>query len=111
MTLRRAIPNFATRDLPAATRFYTALGFEVVMDHGWIVTLAMPNGGCQLSLLSADPSGLHPHLSLEVDDVAGAFAQAEPSTIVYPLQDEPWGVRRFFMRDPDGLIVNVLQHL
>lgn len=30
--------------------------------------------------------------------------------IVYPLTDEAWGVRRFFVRDPGGSIVNVLAH-
>ena len=29
---------------------------------------------------------------------------------VYPLTDEPWGVRRFFTRDPNGVVVNVLSH-
>jgi len=35
---------------------------------------------------------------------------AEGAQIVHPLTDEPWGVRRFFVRDPDGNIVNVLAH-
>jgi hypothetical protein len=26
------------------------------------------------------------------------------------LTDEPWGVRRFFVRDPNGVIVNVMEH-
>jgi uncharacterized glyoxalase superfamily protein PhnB len=30
--------------------------------------------------------------------------------IVYPLTDEPWGVRRFFVRDPKGVVVNVMMH-
>jgi uncharacterized glyoxalase superfamily protein PhnB len=30
--------------------------------------------------------------------------------IVYPLTNEPWGVRRFFVKDPNGLIINVLSH-
>jgi uncharacterized glyoxalase superfamily protein PhnB len=31
--------------------------------------------------------------------------------ITYGITDEPWGVRRFFMRDPFGRIVNILSHL
>ena len=31
--------------------------------------------------------------------------------VVYPLTDEPWGVRRFFVEDPGGTIVNVLAHM
>ena len=31
--------------------------------------------------------------------------------IVHPLTDEPWGVRRFFVRDPNGAVINVMRHL
>ncbi|MGA2287514.1 MAG: VOC family protein, partial [Bradyrhizobium sp.] len=31
-------------------------------------------------------------------------------SIVYPLTDEPWGVRRFFVRDPNGAVINVVSH-
>ena len=31
--------------------------------------------------------------------------------VAYPLTDEPWGVRRFFVEDPGGTIVNVLAHI
>ena len=31
--------------------------------------------------------------------------------IVYPLTDEEWGVRRFFVRDPGGVVVNVMSHI
>ena len=30
--------------------------------------------------------------------------------VVYPLTDEKWGVRRFFVTDPDGLVLNVMSH-
>jgi catechol 2,3-dioxygenase-like lactoylglutathione lyase family enzyme len=30
--------------------------------------------------------------------------------IVYPVTDEPWGVRRFFVADPNGVIINILSH-
>ena len=30
--------------------------------------------------------------------------------IVYPLTDEPWGVRRFFVADPNGVVFNVMSH-
>ena len=37
-------------------------------------------------------------------------AQLLGAEIVYPLTDEPWGLRRFFVRDPDGAVINVTQH-
>lgn len=53
-----------------------------------------------------------PSVSVQVDDVDEAYAAAvcEQAEIVHPLTDEPWGVRRFFVRDPDGHVINVLSH-
>ncbi|WP_235783606.1 VOC family protein [Amycolatopsis orientalis] len=90
------------------------LGFEVVMDHGWIVTLADPaRPEVQLSLMTHDETApVVPVASIQVDDVDAAYAEAKASgaEIVHELTDEPWGVRRFFVRDPDGHVVNVLAH-
>jgi uncharacterized glyoxalase superfamily protein PhnB len=30
--------------------------------------------------------------------------------LVHPLTDEPWGVRRFFVKDPNGVVLNVANH-
>ena len=35
---------------------------------------------------------------------------AAATQIVHPLTDEPWGIRRFFVRDPDGNVINVVSH-
>jgi hypothetical protein len=29
---------------------------------------------------------------------------------VHPLTDEPWGIRRFLVRDPHGNVINVVRH-
>ncbi|WP_306856077.1 VOC family protein [Amycolatopsis roodepoortensis] len=90
------------------------LGFEVVMDHGWIVTLADPERPeVQLSLMTHDETApVVPAVSIQVDDVDAAYEEAKASgaEIVHELTDEPWGVRRFFVRDPGGHVVNVLAH-
>ena len=44
-------------------------------------------------------------------DAAHAEAVRRGLRVVYPLTDEPWGVRRFFVEDPGGTIVNVLAHI
>jgi uncharacterized glyoxalase superfamily protein PhnB len=51
-------------------------------------------------------------MSVEVDDVDAAYEvmRVSGAEIVHPLQDEEWGVRRFFVRDPNGRMVNVLSH-
>ncbi|MCG5449499.1 VOC family protein [Micromonospora sp. NIE111] len=42
----------------------------------------------------------------------GAYAEAQRlgQEIVHPLTTEPYGMRRFFVRDPDGNVVNVAAH-
>jgi uncharacterized glyoxalase superfamily protein PhnB len=55
---------------------------------------------------------VRPVASIEADDVVAAYrlAAERGAEIVHPLTDEAWGVRRFFVRDPDGHVVNVLGH-
>jgi uncharacterized glyoxalase superfamily protein PhnB len=51
-------------------------------------------------------------LSVNVGDVDAAYAEAQRRgyEIVHPLTHEPWGVRRFFVRDPHGIVVNIVGH-
>ena len=109
------VPDLPSRSPEDAKGFYArVLGLEPVMDHGWIVTLAPPDRpDLQISLMSHDETApVVPSVSVQVDDVDAAYAAAvrEGAEIVHPLTDEPWGVRRFFLRDPDGNVINVLSH-
>jgi catechol 2,3-dioxygenase-like lactoylglutathione lyase family enzyme len=115
MGVHRVVPDLVSASLEVSKAFYgDLLGLEPVMDHGWIVTLADPDRpGAQLSLLTHDQTApVVPELSIQVGDVGAAYAAAlrANAEIVHPLTDEPWGVRRFFVRDPDGHVVNVLSH-
>jgi len=115
MSVLRIVPNLSTQAPEEAERFYTdVFGLAPVMDQGWIVTLAEPDRpGLQLSLITRDATApVHADVSIQVDDVDAvhAAAVAAGAEVVHPLTDEPWGVRRFFVRDPDGHVVNVLSH-
>lgn len=115
MAVSRVVPDLKSTSLKEATAFYTqVLGFKVVMDHGWIVTLADPERPeVQLSLMTHDATApVVPVASIEVDDVDASYraAQAAGAEIVHGLVEEPWGVRRFFVRDPDGHVINILAH-
>jgi uncharacterized glyoxalase superfamily protein PhnB len=57
-------------------------------------------------------ANVHPDVSIEVDDVDAVHERALAAgyEIVYPLTDEDWGLRRFFVRDPNGAIINITQH-
>lgn len=115
MPVRRIVANLAAGDPARVCAFYEELlDLEVVMDHGWIVTLASKALQTpQLSIASEGGSGTPvPDLSIEVDDVDALHrrALAMGIEVVYGIADEPWGVRRFFLRDPQGRLVNILSH-
>jgi catechol 2,3-dioxygenase-like lactoylglutathione lyase family enzyme len=113
MAVRRIVADLHAAEPAASRAFYEdLLGLEVVMDQGWIVTFAAPgHRDVQLSVMAAD-APVTPDVSVEVDDVDAvhAAAVARGDEIVHQLTDEPWGVRRFFVRDPSGKVINILSH-
>ena len=116
MAVRRIVANLAASDPGSARAFYEKLlDLTVVMDHGWILTFASDASAApQISVASEGGSGTPvPDLSIEVDDVDRIYqrAMAAELEITYGITDEPWGVRRFYVRDPFGKIVNILSHL
>jgi catechol 2,3-dioxygenase-like lactoylglutathione lyase family enzyme len=115
MAVVRIVPDLKSDSLTDAMAFYTQiLGLRVVMDHGWIVTLADPQRPeVQLSIMTHDATApVVPTASVHVEDVDASYraARAAGAEIVHELTEEAWGVRRFFVRDPDGHVVNVLGH-
>ena len=116
MAVKRIIANIAAPHPDAARSFYCdILGLEAVMDHGWIITFAAPaiDGGPQVSIASEGGSGTAvPDLSVEVDNLEEVQQRAEKAglKVEYGPTDEPWGVRRFYVRDPFGRLINVLRH-
>lgn len=115
MKVKRIVPNIAAERIEDGLRFYRGvLGLETVMDLGWIVTLSSGDEAMvQMSIAAEGGSGTDvPDLSIEVDDVDEAYRRVREGgfEIAYPLTDEPWGVRRFYARDPYGKLVNVMSH-
>ncbi len=115
MTVLRIVANLPAGEPATARAFYQRLlGLDVVMDHGWILTFAAETAmTVQVSVASEGGSGTEvPRLSIEVDDIDAVHLAAVEHgfEIVYPLTDEPWGVRRFYVRDPLGNVINLLMH-
>lgn len=114
MSIRRVMPDIRTEAMEESRDFYCLLGFEEVMNLGWVRTVASPtNPTAQITLMSRDETApVVPDMSVEVEDVDAVHAAVLESgaEIVHPLRDEEWGVRRFFVRDPNGRVVNVLTH-
>jgi len=115
MTVKRIVANIGTSDVGAAKAFYgDILGMEVAMDHGWIVTFATDvKTTPQVSVAIEGGSGTAvPDLSIEVDnlDEVQRKMAAAGVAIEYGPVTEPWGVRRFYVRDPFGRLLNILSH-
>ncbi len=115
MSIRRVVPNVASDKPDACRDFYAGLlGFRVAMDLGWIVTFVSPsNPTAQVSVLRKDATApVVPQITVDVADVDAVHAEAvrRGLELVHPLTDEPWGMRRFFVKDPNGVVLNVASH-
>ncbi len=116
MTVKRIVPDIAADDPARAVAFYQdLLGMVPVMDQGWIRTFATePGSSQQISFATDGGSGTPvPDLSIEVDNLDDLHRRMRDAglTIEYGPVSEPWGVRRFFVRDPFGRLVNILMHV
>jgi uncharacterized glyoxalase superfamily protein PhnB len=116
MSVRRIVPNIPSRQPELSRDFYVKLlGLQAAMDMGWIATyVSTTNPTAQISVVRAgDDAVLTPTITVEVEDVDRVHTDAVTSgyRIVYPLTDEPWGVRRFGVEDPNGIVINVMRHI
>jgi predicted enzyme related to lactoylglutathione lyase len=108
--------NLPVADIATASEFYREyLGLSAeAMNLGWVARYASADGRASLQLVSGDASApqdsvISVHVGADVDE-AYAEARRRGYEIVHPLTDEPWGVRRFFVRAPDGNIINIVSH-
>lgn len=117
MAVTRIVPYAEGTALSASRDFYTeVLGLEVAMEDP-VLTLTSPAN--PVAQVIVPPEGMQapePRFGVDVGDpstvdAAHAAAVERGLRVVYPLTDEPWGVRRFFVEDPGGTIINVLAHL
>ncbi|MBM7553929.1 VOC family protein [Thalassobacillus pellis] len=116
MKVKRIVANIETQSIKEAKHFYgEILGLDQMMDLGFIATYGShENMATQINFLSEGGSGTPvPDLSIEVDDLDVALARIKEAgiPIEYGPTEEPWGVRRFFVKDPFGKLVNILIHL
>jgi catechol 2,3-dioxygenase-like lactoylglutathione lyase family enzyme len=115
MAVKRIVPNIAADRIEDGKAFYgDLLDMQVVMDLGWIVTFGVDAATTpQVSVASHGGSGTAvPDFSIEVDnfeDVLRRVARAGVPVEYGPVV-EPWGVRRFYVRDPFGRLLNILSH-
>ena len=115
MRIKRITANIETSNIDKADAFYhDVLSLERIMDLGWIRTYGSDSKmTVQISAALEGGSGTPvPDLSIEVDNIETALLRVKKADIPieYGPESEPWGVRRFFIRDPFGKLINILQH-
>lgn len=113
MRVERVIADLPVDDLAAADDFYGGwLGLQREdLGLSWVARY-VSESGATLQVVTRDATAPEvPSVSIAVDDVDEAYREAvrRGYEIVHPLTTEAWGVRRFFVRVPDGSILNVLR--
>jgi predicted enzyme related to lactoylglutathione lyase len=116
MRVTGIVANLPVPDIAAARSFYTeylGLGVED-FNLGWVAHYRSTDGQAHVQLVTRDATAPHDsiisvHVGPDVDE-AYAEAKRRGYEIVHPLTEEPWGVRRFFVRDPGGNVVNMVSH-
>jgi predicted enzyme related to lactoylglutathione lyase len=108
--------NLPVADIATASEFYRDyLGLSVeAMNLGWVARYTTDDARASVQLVAGDASApedsvLSVHVGSDVD-AAYTEAQRRGYEIVHPLTDEPWGVRRFLVRAPDGNVINIVSH-
>ena len=111
------VANLSVPDMTQAREFYMDyLGLSnEPFNLGWVTNLQSPDGRATVQLVTRDEtSPVDSVISVHVgDDVEAAYEEAQRRgfEIVHPLTTEPWGVRRFFVRAPDGNVINIVSHV
>ena len=120
MTIRRIVPNISSNKMDESKEFYiNFLGLTLAMDMKWILTFASSsNPTAQISIVQDDKSdnsnsNSNITLSIEVSDIDKLYEKAKSLNyeITYEITNEPWGVRRFFVKDPNGVTINLMTHI
>lgn len=115
MRATRITPNLRVAEVEATKSFYTDyLGLTTEeFNLGWVARYTSPETGANVQLVTRDATAPEDSvISVHTDDVEGAYEEARKLgyEIVHPINTEPWGVRRFLVRAPDGNIINVVSH-
>jgi catechol 2,3-dioxygenase-like lactoylglutathione lyase family enzyme len=116
MRVTGIVPNLPVDDIAAAREFYVDyLGLSVEgFNLGWVAQLRSPDGNSVVQLVTGDATAPEDSvISVHVgDDVDEAYEEAKRRgyEIVHPLSEEAWGLRRFFVRAPDGNVINMAGH-
>ena len=121
MAVTRLLPNICTDRMEETRDFYAKLlGFVVGFEHaGWYLQMSSRSDPqLQIGIVRRD----HPFtpkafqqpargviISVQVEDADAAYAATlkRGFNVAQDLRDESFGMRRFMVADPNGLLVNI----
>jgi predicted enzyme related to lactoylglutathione lyase len=116
MQATKVFANLRVADIEAAKSFYGdyLLLRNEEFDMGWVARLTSADRGAVVQLVTRDATAAEDSvISVCTDDIVdSAYMEAQELgyEIVHPLTAEAWGLRRFFVRAPDGNIINITNH-
>jgi predicted enzyme related to lactoylglutathione lyase len=115
MQATRVFTNLQVPDLAAASAFYAGfLGLSTEQFNlGWVARYTSPDGRAAVQLITHDATAPEESvMSVATDDIDAAYEEAQRLgyEIVHPLTTEAWGPTRFFVRAPDGNVINIVSH-
>jgi len=115
MQATKVIANLRVAEIEAAKGFYADyLGLSSEQfNMGWVARYTSADSRAFVQLVTSDATAAEDSvISVCTDDIDSAYAEAQELgyEIVHPLGTEAWGLRRFFVRAPDGNVVNITNH-
>jgi len=119
MPIERIIPNVQAADSAATAAFYSdfvGLVVDMEMPEDDFVMMSSPAvTSAQITINDNGFRGLPPGFAVDVgsaDEVSTLHDRALSTglRIVEPLEDKPWGIRRFSVLDPSGNRVTIVAH-
>lgn len=117
MRIKRIHPYAIGEDLASSREFYVdVLGLEIAMEDPVLGLRSPTDPAAQLIICPPGMERPQPQFGIDVGETSAVDAAYDEVVrrgmkVVYPLTDEPWGVRRFFVEEPGGAVVNILAHI
>lgn len=118
----KLFPVLITEQLEETKKFYVDfLDCKAVFESDWYIQLVSPKGleiGLLIARHSSQPNFLHKAyngngvvFSFKVENVDEEYKKVKESgfDIAYKITTEEWGQRHFMIRDPNGMVVDVVQ--
>lgn len=105
MNFSQPVPELLVRDVAAAQRYYRdRFGFQIAWINEAGQIGAVSHGDCAIFFRATD-GDIHPAtfwvFAEDVDAMHDALT-ARGADVVEPVQDKPWGLRQFTVRDLHG---------